>query len=194
MHPHEAKDAQPDYLAALRALLREEKNVALGEIGLDYYYDLSPREMQKRVLAEQVALALEMDKPVIFHIRDAHGDMVDFFRACSRLPSGVIHCFSGSPEIAREYVKMDFYISFAGPLTFKKAPHLWEAAQSVPLERLLVETDSPYLSPEPLRGRRNEPANVVHVLEKLAALRGMSREEMAEITWENACRLYRLPQ
>ncbi len=194
VHPHEAKDAQPDYLAALRALLREEKNVALGEIGLDYYYDLSPREMQKRVLAEQVALALEMDKPVIFHIRDAHGDMVDFFRACSRLPSGVIHCFSGSPEIAREYVKMDFYISFAGPLTFKKAPHLWEAAQSVPLERLLVETDSPYLSPEPLRGRRNEPANVVHVLEKLAALRGMSREEMAEITWENACRLYRLPQ
>ena len=194
VHPHEAKDAQPDYLAALRALLREEKNVALGEIGLDYYYDLSPREMQKRVLAEQVALALEMDKPVIFHIRAAHGDMVDFFRACSRLPSGVIHCFSGSPEIAREYVKMDFYISFAGPLTFKKAPHLWEAAQSVPLERLLVETDSPYLSPEPLRGRRNEPANVVHVLEKLAALRGMSREEMAEITWENACRLYRLPQ
>ena len=194
VHPHEAKDAQPDYLAALRALLREEKNVALGEIGLDYYYDLSPREMQKRVLAEQVALALEMDKPVIFHIRDAHGDMVNFFRACSRLPSGVIHCFSGSPEIAREYVKMGFYISFAGPLTFKKAPHLWEAAQSVPLERLLVETDSPYLSPEPLRGRRNEPANVVHVLEKLAALRGMSREEMAEITWENACRLYRLPQ
>lgn len=194
VHPHEAKDAQPDYLAALRALLREEKNVALGEIGLDYYYDLSPREMQKRVLAEQVALALEMDKPVIFHIRDAHGDMVDFFRACSRLPSGVIHCFSGSPEIAREYVKMGFYISFAGPLTFKKAPHLWEAAQSVPLQRLLVETDSPYLSPEPLRGRRNEPANVVHVLEKLAALRGLSREEMAEITWENACRLYRLPQ
>lgn len=194
VHPHEAKDAQPDYLAALRALLREEKNVALGEIGLDYYYDLSPRETQKRVLAEQVALALEMDKPVIFHIRDAHGDMVDFFRACSRLPSGVIHCFSGSPEIAREYVKMGFYISFAGPLTFKKAPHLWEAAQSAPLERLLVETDSPYLSPEPLRGRRNEPANVVHVLEKLAALRGLSREEMAEITWENACRLYRLPQ
>ena len=194
VHPHEAKDAPPDYLAALRALLREEKNVALGEIGLDYYYDLSPRETQKRVLAEQVALALEMDKPVIFHIRDAHGDMVDFFRACSRLPSGVIHCFSGSPEIAREYVKMGFYISFAGPLTFKKAPHLWEAAQSVPLERLLVETDSPYLSPEPLRGRRNEPANVVHVLEKLAALRGLAREEMAEITWENACRLYRLPQ
>ena len=194
VHAHEAKDAPPDYLAALRALLREEKNVALGEIGLDYYYDLSPRETQKRVLAEQVALALEMDKPVIFHIRDAHGDMVDFFRACSRLPSGVIHCFSGSLEIAREYVKMGFYISFAGPLTFKKAPHLWEAAQSVPLERLLVETDSPYLSPEPLRGRRNEPANVVHVLEKLAALRGLSREEMAEITWENACRLYRLPQ
>ena len=192
VHPHEAKAAPPDYLDQLSELLKQEKVQALGEIGLDYYYDLSPRETQKRVMADQVALARAADKPVIFHIRDAHGDMLDFFRGQRDLPAGVIHCFSGSAETAREYVKMGFYISFAGPLTFKKAPHLWEAAGCVPLDRLLVETDSPYLSPEPLRGRRNEPANVVFVLKKLAELRNMPPEEMAHITWENACRFYRI--
>ena len=193
VHPHEAKDAPADYLDQLAQLLRQERVAALGEIGLDYYYDLSPRDVQKRVMAEQVALAVSLDVPVIFHIRDAHGDMVDFFRSCRRLPAGIIHCFSGSPEIAREYVKMGFYISFAGPLTFKKAPHLQAAAQEVPLDRLLVETDSPYLSPEPKRGRRNEPAHVVYTLTKLAELRGLPVEEMAQITWNNACALYRIP-
>lgn len=192
VHPHEAKDAPADYLDTLKKMLTEERVVALGEIGLDYYYDLSPRDVQKRVMAEQVDLALQLDVPVIFHIRDAHGDMVDFFRSRKRLPSGIIHCFSGSPEIAREYVKMGFYISFAGPLTFKKAPHLQAAAQEVPLNRLLVETDSPYLSPEPKRGRRNEPAHVVYTLTKLAELRGLPVEEMADITWNNACALYRI--
>lgn len=192
VHPHEAKGAPEDYLEQLRAMLGEQKAVALGEIGLDYYYDLSPRDVQKRVLEEQVNLALALDKPVIFHIRDAHGDMIDYFRSRQTLPQGVIHCFSGSAETAREYVKMGFYISFAGPLTFKKAPHLWDAARAVPLERLLVETDSPYLSPEPLRGRRNEPANVVWVLKKLAALREIPEAEMARISFENARRFYRL--
>ena len=194
VHPHEAKDAPPDYLAQLEALMTQEKAVALGEIGLDYYYDLSPRETQRRVLAEQVALAAERDWPTIYHIRDAHGEMVDFFRAQKRLPPGLIHCFSGSVEIAREYVRMGFFISFAGPLTFKKAPHLWEAAMNVPLDRLMVETDSPYLAPEPLRGRRNEPANVVWVLRRLAELRGLPEEEMARVTTENARRFYRLTQ
>lgn len=194
VHPHEAKDAPPDYLAQLEALMTQEKAVALGEIGLDYYYDLSPRDTQRRVLAEQVALAAERDWPTIYHIRDAHGEMVDFFRAQKRLPPGLIHCFSGSVEIAREYVRMGFFISFAGPLTFKKAPHLWEAAMNVPLDRLMVETDSPYLAPEPLRGRRNEPANVVWVLRRLAELRGLPEEEMARVTTENARRFYRLAQ
>lgn len=194
VHPHEAKNAPPDYLAQLEALMMQEKAVALGEIGLDYYYDLSPRETQRRVLAEQVALAAERDWPTIYHIRDAHGEMVDFFRAKKRLPPGLIHCFSGSVEIAREYVRMGFFISFAGPLTFKKAPHLWEAAMNVPLDRLMVETDSPYLAPEPLRGRRNEPANVVWVLRRLAELRGLPEEEMARVTTENARRFYRLTQ
>ena len=193
VHPHEAKEAQDGYLEEIRRLLGEEQAVALGEIGLDYYYDFSPRDVQKRVLAEQVELAVELNVPAIFHIRDAHGDMVDFFRSRPRLPQGIIHCFSGSAETAREYVNMGFYISFAGPLTFKKAPHLQAAAQAVSLDRLLVETDSPYLAPEPFRGRRNEPANVVWVLKKMAELRGLPEEEMARITWENACRLYRLP-
>lgn len=190
VHPHEAKDAPPDYLDTLDSMLKEPKVVALGEIGLDYYYDFSPRDTQKKVMAEQIDLAINLDVPVIFHIRDAHGDMVDHFRSRKKLPRGIIHCFSGSAEIAKEYVRMGFYISFAGPLTFKKAPHLWEAAMVVPLDRLLVETDSPYLAPEPLRGRRNEPANVVWVLKKLAALRELPEEQMAVITWENACRIY----
>lgn len=190
VHPHEAKDAPPDYLDRLAQMLSEEKEVALGEIGLDYYYDLSPRDVQMRVMDEQVELALRLGRPAIFHIRDAHGDMVDYFRKRKNLPAGIIHCFSGSPEIAREYVKMGFYISFAGPLTFKKAPHLQAAAREVPLDRLLVETDSPYLAPEPVRGRRNEPANVVHVLKKLAELREMPPEDMAQITWNNACAVY----
>ena len=190
VHPHEAKDAAPDYLDTLSDLLTRPGVVALGEIGLDYYYDLSPRDVQKKVMAEQIELAVRMNKPVIFHILDAHGDMVDFFRSLHQLPAGIIHCFSGSPEIAREYVRMGFYISFAGPLTFKKAPHLQQAAREVPLDRLLVETDSPYLAPEPKRGRRNEPANVVFTLKKLAELREMPEEEMAKITWNNACALY----
>ncbi|MDD6684106.1 MAG: TatD family hydrolase [Clostridiales bacterium] len=194
VHPHEAKDAPDDYLSRLEKMLAEEKCVALGEIGLDYYYDFSPRDIQKKVMAEQMELALRLNKPVIFHIRDAHGEMADFFRAQKQLPKGIIHCFSGSAETAKEYVKMGFYISFAGPLTFKKAPNLWEAARVVPLDRLLVETDSPYLSPEPRRGRRNEPANVVYVMKKLAELREIPEEEMAKITWENACRIYELEE
>ena len=190
VHPHEAKDAAPDYLDTLTELLSQSRVVALGEIGLDYYYDFSPRDVQKRVMDEQIDLAVRLNKPVIFHIRDAHGDMMEYFRARKELPRGIIHCFSGSPEVAREYVKMGFYISFAGPLTFKKAPHLQQAAREVPLDRLLVETDSPYLAPEPKRGRRNEPANVVYTLKKLAELREIPEEEMAEITWNNACTLY----
>ena len=193
VHPHEAKDAPEDYLDQLRILLAQDRVTALGEIGLDYYYDLSPRDVQKRVMDQQIDLALEMDKPVIFHIRDAHGDMVDYFRKRKNLPRGIIHCFSGSAETAREYLSMGFYISFAGPLTFKKAPHLWAAAQETPLDRLLVETDSPYLSPEPLRGRRNEPANVVWTLKKLAEIKGLPEAEMAQITWDNACRVYGIP-
>ena len=193
VHPHEAKDAPGDYLDRLAKMLKEKKAVALGEIGLDYFYDLSPRDVQKRVLQEQMDLALSLDKPVIFHIRDAHGDMLDIFHERERLPRGIIHCFSGSAETAKEYVKMGFYVSFAGPITFKKAASVVSASQTVPLERLLIETDSPYLPPVPLRGQRNEPAYVRYVLEKQAEVHGVSAEELAQITTQNAMRLYRIP-
>ena len=193
VHPHEAKDAPADYLDQLKTLLAHPKVMALGEIGLDYYYDLSPRDVQKRVVQEQLDLACETDMPVIFHIRDAHGDMFDILRSRSRLPAGVIHCCSASAEMVREYLKMGFYISFAGPITFKNAAGPVSSSQAVPLDRLLIETDSPYLAPVPLRGRRNEPANVRYVLEKQAEIHGVPPEELADITFRNACALYRIP-
>lgn len=192
VHPHEAKDAPEDYLQQLEELLTTDKVCALGEIGLDYYYDFSPRDVQKRVMCEQMELAVRLEKPVIFHIRDAHGDAIEIFRSFGKLPEGIIHCFSGSAETAKEYLRMGFYISFAGPVTFKKAPHLWEAAEAVPLDRLLIETDSPYLAPEPVRGRRNDPRNVKYIAEKLAQIKQVSADELAGITFENAKRIYRI--
>ena len=193
IHPHEAKGYQDGDLDLLTRWVQEPKVVAIGEIGLDYYYDNSPRDVQRDVCAMQMELAYQLNKPAVFHVRDAHGDMVDMMRArAGKMPSGIIHCFSGSWETAKEYLRMGFYISFAGPVTFKKAPKLQEAAINIPRDRLLIETDSPYLSPEPKRGRRNEPAYVRYVCEKLAALRGESVEEVAAYTTQNALDVYRI--
>lgn len=193
IHPHEASGYREGDLETLAAWTKEEKVVAIGEIGLDFYYDHSPRDVQKRVCQLQMELAYRLDVPVVYHVRDAHQDMLDLMKAQKgRLSGGIIHCFSGSWEIAREYLKMGYFISFAGPVTFKKAPKLQEAAVNVPLDRLLIETDSPYLAPEPVRGRRNEPANVRYVAEKIAALRGVPLEELAAATVENAKRAYRI--
>lgn len=189
VHPHEAAEAG-QYIDDLSELLMQNKVVALGEIGLDYHYDFSPRDTQKRVMLEQMALARSLHKPCIFHIREAHGEMLNIFRAQERLPHGVIHCFSGSAETAKEYLRMGFFISFAGAVTFKNARGLIDAALAVPDDRLLIETDSPYLSPEPLRGRRNEPANVRLTLEKLAQIRQTPADELSKITYRNACDLY----
>ena len=193
IHPHEAKYFRPEDIATLKSWFSHPKVKALGEIGLDYYYDHSPRDIQRDVCAAQLALGYEENMPVIFHVRDAHGDMLDIMRAQGgKLPGGILHCYSGSWESAKEYLKMGFYISIAGPVTFKKAPSQWEVAQNVPLDRLLVETDSPYLAPEPMRGRRNEPAFVRHVAERIAALRGISAEELAAATTRNAKEIYRI--
>ena len=193
IHPHEAKTMQDGDLDLLAAWLKEDKVVALGEIGLDYYYDLSPRDVQIDVCEKQMELAWQLNVPVAYHVRDAHQDMLDLLkRHKGKLTGGIIHCFSGSWEIAKEYLKLGYYISFAGPVTFKKAPKLQEAAINVPRERLLVETDSPYLAPEPVRGRRNEPGNVYYVAEKIAALRGESLEELAAYTTKNAMDVYRI--
>ena len=195
VHPHEAKDAPADYLEQLKALLAQPKCVALGEIGLDYYYDLSPRETQMTVCEAQMELAWELSLPVAYHIRDAHQDMLDIMKRHKKhLTGGIIHCFSGSWEIAKEYLKLGYFISFAGPVTFKKAPKLQEAAVNVPLDRILIETDSPYLSPEPVRGRRNEPTNVRYVAEKIAALREIPLEAFAQITMQNALNAYSIKE
>ena len=141
----------------------------------------------------QMVLAWEIGAPVVFHVRDAHGDMLDVMKSMKdRLTGGIIHCFSGSAETAKEYLRLGYYISFAGPLTFKKAPKLQEAARIGPRDRLLIETDSPYLAPEPVRGKRNEPSNVRYVGMKLAEIRGETPEETAAYTMENAMRVYRI--
>ena len=191
IHPHEAKGFREEDLQRLADWYTSGQAKAIGEIGLDYYYDFSPRQIQREVCQRQIELAYTLGAPAVFHIRDAHGDMLEMFRARrARLPRGIIHCYSGSWESAKEYLDMGFYISFAGPVTFKKAPNLQLAAKNVPRDRLIIETDSPYLAPEPVRGRRNEPANVRYVAEKIALLRGETFEEVAAYTYRNACAIY----
>lgn len=193
VHPHEAKGWTAETADRLTEWYKNGQAAAIGEIGLDYYYDLSPRETQMEVCRRQMELAYELNAPVAFHIRDAHQDMLDLMKSMKKhLTPGIIHCFSGSAEIAKEYLKLGYHISFAGPVTFKKAPKLQEAALLVPDDRLLIETDSPYLAPEPLRGRRNEPTNVRYVAMKLAEIRGTDFETVAAQAYENAMRVYDL--
>ena len=193
VHPHEAKGFREEDLRELADWYRKGQIGAIGEIGLDYYYDHSPRDVQREVCRRQMELAWELKAPVAYHIRDAHPDMLEIMKEMkSRLTGGIIHCFSGSAETAKEYLKLGYFISFAGPLTFKKAPRLQEAAKLVPKDRLLIETDSPYMAPEPVRGTRNEPTNVRYVGIKLAELRGETIEEVARYTTENAMKVYGL--
>lgn len=191
VHPHDAGEVPEDYLARLAELARHPKVVALGEMGLDYYRDLSPRPVQQRVFREQLALVRELNLPVIIHVRDAFGDLMDILRKDGISPAGgVMHCFSGSWDLAQECMKMGFYISLAGPVTFKNAAKLKDVAMRLPIERLLIETDCPYLTPEPFRGRRNEPAYVRYVVDHIAALRDIPASELAQITTASAKKLF----
>ena len=191
IHPHDAKTWTDDCAPRIAEWVRQERIVGVGEIGLDYYYDHSPRDVQKEVFEKQLLLARELNVPAVFHVRDAHGDVLDILRKNrAQLPAGVVHCYSGSVESSREYLDMGFYISFAGPITFKNANKLLDVAKYVPLDRILVETDSPYLAPVPMRGRRNEPAYVQYVAQCIAQLRGISDEEMAQAAFNNTCRLF----
>ncbi|HIS95299.1 MAG TPA: TatD family hydrolase [Candidatus Ventricola gallistercoris] len=192
VHPHDAKTFTQADVPQLTAWLTQEPKVkALGEIGLDYYYDLSPRDVQRDVFARQLDLAYDLGKPVILHVRDAHGDTLDVLRAqAGRLPHCVLHCCSASWESAKVYLNLGCMISFAGPVTFKRSVHLQEVARNVPLDRLMVETDSPYLAPEPVRGRRNEPANVSHICRFIASLRDMDAQVLCDVTRENGKRFY----
>ncbi len=191
VHPHEAKFFRPENLELMADWVTLPRIVAVGEIGLDYYYDHSPRDAQRQAFEAQLHFAYEQAVPVILHIRDAHGDMLQALQAYKdRLPAGVLHCYSGSMESAKLYLDMGFYLSLAGPVTFKNARNLAEVAVFCPTDRLLVETDSPYLTPEPMRGQRNEPAFVRFVAEKVAQLKGMPLEELAQAATENTCRLF----
>ena len=191
-HPHESKDFSEGALDELRRMLEEPKTVAIGEIGLDYHYDYSPRDVQRKVFRTQLRLAKEAGLPVIMHCREAYEDFIAILGEEKAGLRGVCHCFSGTEEDAKSILDMDLSISFAGPITFAKADSLRRIASKVPLDRMLLETDSPYLAPEPVRGRRNEPAYVVHNAAKIAEIHGVSVKEVAEITTRNVRSLFRI--
>ena len=191
VHPHDAETMTEEDINSLRILAARPKVVAIGEIGLDYYYDNSPRELQKKWFRRQIELAKELDRPYIVHDRDAHQDAMESNRESGYF-RGVMHCYSGSVEMMESLVNIGFYISFAGPVTFKNAKKAKEVAACVPLERLLIETDSPYLTPEPHRGARNDSSMVQFVAKEIATLRGMSQEEVAHITLENGKRFFNI--
>ncbi len=191
VHPHSAKEVDNSTIEILKTFAKRDKVVAIGEIGLDFYYDNSPRDIQRKWFKEQLALAKEVDLPVVIHTRDAAQETFDILKeAQDGSLRGVLHCYSGSPEMALEYIKMGFYISLAGPVTFKNARVSREVAKVVPLDKLLIETDCPYLTPEPYRGKRNEPIFVRYVAGTIAETRGISFEELAKVTNRNTKELF----
>ena len=192
IHPENCGDFLPEHINVLRRLARQPKVVAIGEIGLDYYWaENPPREFQQQVFRAQLELALELDLPVIVHDREAHGDSLTIVRDYPAL-RGVFHCYSGSVEMARELLALGWDLGFDGPVTYKNARKTVEVAEMVPLDRILIETDSPYMSPVPMRGKRNDSRNVLYIAEKLAQLKGMTTEEMAELAGVNGKRLFNI--
>ncbi|NMH67756.1 TatD family hydrolase [Bacillus sp. RO3] len=192
-HPVDAIDMKEEDLAWIEELSQHPKVVAIGEMGLDYHWDKSPKDVQKEVFRQQIQLAKKVKLPIVIHNRDATQDIVDILREeGAEEVGGIMHCFSGSPEIAQECVDMNFYISLGGPVTFKNAKKPKEVAKAIPLEKLLIETDCPYLAPHPYRGKRNEPSYVKLVAEQIAELKGISLEEVEKITTENAKKLFNI--
>lgn len=194
IHPHEACHATEESLRALRDLATKEKKVvAIGEIGLDYHYFYSPKEIQKIWFEKQIEMAKELDLPIIIHDREAHGDTLAILKKHqSKRLRGIMHCYGGSIEMAKELIAMGFYISFAGPLVFPKSVRLKAVAAALPLEKMLVETDSPYMSPPPHRGDRNNPTHVYYVAEEIARLKNRSVEEVINTTAQNALQIYQI--
>ena len=191
IHPEELGEDPHSALEEIRQLAAHEKSRAIGEIGLDHYWDVSRKEEQKEIFAAQLALACELDLPVIVHDREAHGDCLEIV---SRFPAarGVFHCFSGSAETAEELLQRGWYLGFDGPVTYKNARKALEVLAITPLERLLVETDSPYMSPVPMRGKRNDSSNLVYIINKIAEVKGLAPEEIERITFENGKTLFRI--
>ena len=191
-HPDSADEVNEEVLEQYRRMAQHPKVMAIGEIGLDYYYETIPRQVQQKAFRMQLALAKELDMPVIVHERNAHDDGMRIVKEFKGV-TGVFHCYSGSAEMARQLVDMGWYIGFTGVLTFKNARKAVETAERIPLERIVLETDCPFMAPEPFRGKRNDPGYMYRMAERLAQIRGISVEKVHEVTMENAKRLYRIP-
>ena len=192
IHPEELQDYTEENLAELYTLTRNRKCAAIGEIGLDYYWDSSRKETQRDLFQKQLAFASDSNMPVIIHDREAHGDCLETVKQFQGL-HGVFHCFSGSPEMALELLKLGWHIGFDGPITYKNAKKAVSVLEICPMERILLETDSPYLPPVPMRGKRNDPSNMSYICQRVSELKGLKEEEVAYITKANACRLFNIP-
>lgn len=188
IHPHDASTATPQIFAELKALTRENKVVAIGEIGLDYHYDFSPREAQRKAFFEQIKLAEEVGLPIVVHSREAAQETFDILK--EENVKGEIHCFSASAQMAQEYVKRGFYIGIGGAVTFKNNKKTVEVAKAVPLEKILLETDCPYMTPEPFRGKRNEPKYTFYAAKKIAEIKNIDVEEVISQTRKNAMEFF----
>lgn len=191
VHPSDTKDLTDEDIQKLEKMSRHEKVVAIGEIGLDYYWDEPERDIQKKWFIKQLALAKDLNMPYIIHDRDAHSDTIEIIKKVG-YTNGVMHCFSGSAEFAQEVIKMGMYVSLSGTVTFKNAQKTKAVAGIVPLDKLLIETDSPYLTPEPFRGKRNNSGYLKYTAQKIAEIRNMEFEEIAKITMENGKRFYNI--
>ncbi len=193
VHPHDAKTLTPEVTEKLYTMAKDPRTVAVGEMGLDFYRDLSPRDLQKQAFIQQIKLAQEIGKPIVIHDRDAHQEVLNIIKKeKAGKNQGIMHCYSGQLPLAIELIKEGFYISFAGPVTYKNAKKAQEVAARIPMDRLLIETDCPYLTPEPWRGKTNEPAHVRQVAVKIAELRGKGYDEVAYLTNLNAKKVYRI--
>lgn len=193
VHPHEVKDIDGGTYDSLKGMANQEKVVAYGEIGLDFFRNLSPRATQIRRFGEQLELASELNLPVVIHDREAHRETLDQLKSWKGARRGIIHCFSGDYPMAKQCIGLGFYISIPGTVTFEKNERLRSIVRDLPLESLLVETDCPYLTPNPFRGKRNEPAYVVHTARKVAEIKGRSFEEVAAVTTANAKAVFGIP-
>lgn len=193
VHPHEAAKAPEDYLEQLQTLARSPVVVAIGEIGLDYHYNFSVPEVQQEVFRQQLDLAKKLGLPVVVHDREAHADTLRLLEEASSLPGGIMHCYSGSLPMAERFIRLGLGFSFGGPLTFTNAHRVREVAAGLPRDRVMLETDCPYLTPVPHRGKRNEPAYLPLAAEALAGIWGMTAAEVGELTTANARRTFRLP-
>lgn len=193
-HPHDVKDLRLEHLKEYEEMTAHPKVVAIGEIGLDFYRDLSPRDVQRQAFRDQLDIAVKTGFPVVIHTRDATLATYEILKEYEGKVSGVMHCYSESAEMAERFLELGYYISLAGPVTYANARKQKEVAATVPLDKLLIETDSPYLTPQPKRGKRNDPRNVIFVAKEIAKIRGISVEEVRDQTRENALRAFRIEE